>query len=127
MDTELKEVIEEIIDELDSVGQLKEFKHTPEKGLVSYHHSLGRYIRNSRNMWGSEEDTMGKWLLKEWFESKGITHPDDMSSIIILSAHRHLNNKDIKLEAQIEHYKKYWKDMENGQIDMNNLGDIYEE
>jgi hypothetical protein len=39
----------------------------------------------------------------------GIGHPEDMSGIILDSYHRHLNNKEIKLDEQIKFYKNYWE------------------
>lgn len=40
------------------------------------HHSIGRYVRNTLGLWQEGSP------LKTWFESKGFTHPDDMSSVI---------------------------------------------
>ena len=39
----------------------------------------------------------------------GITHPDDMVNIILLSAYRQLHKKPIKLKEQIQHIQEYWK------------------
>lgn len=69
--------------------------------ISNQHHSVGRYIRNS---WGLWEDSK----LKKWFNAKGIYHPDDMSSIIIITYHRKIKKKPIKLRGQIRKYRKYW-------------------
>jgi hypothetical protein len=38
----------------------------------------------------------------------GIQHPDDMSSIILNSFHRHLNDRLIVLKEQTIVYKLFW-------------------
>ena len=53
-------------------------------------------------MW--EKDTP----LVNSFKVMGISHPDDMSGIILRSAHRKLNNKPIKLSEQVKKYQEYW-------------------
>lgn len=81
-----------------------EFKTKEEdKALTELHFGTGMGIRNGWNLW------KGKNQISRFFKSKGISHPDDMSSIILTSFHRHLNNKPIDLDSQIEYYKSYWK------------------
>jgi len=46
--------------------------------------------------------------LYEWFNKNEIKHPDDMSSIILTSGYRHMNNQDIKLEEQFEEAINYY-------------------
>lgn len=73
-----------------------------EKHLSLFHHTLGEEIRNMWSMW--EKDT----LLVNSFKSIGITHADDMSGIILTSAHRKLKNKKIDLQKQVSYYQNYW-------------------
>lgn len=94
---ELKRILSE--DELNAIKLLKE------KVLFLLHHSLGRNIRNNFGLWGDSE-------LRKYFISIGVKHPDDMSSIIIKSLWRKLNNIPISLEEEVNFYKKYWKNME---------------
>lgn len=68
-----------------------------------FHDTMGKEIRNEWSMY--EKDTR----LYHSFKAIGITHPDDMSGIIIQSAHRQLNNKPIKLKEQVSKYQVYWK------------------
>jgi hypothetical protein len=82
--------------------QLVEFKSKKEDEIVEYHFSIGRWMRNFWRLWG-------KSRLKDYFNNLGIYHPDDMSGIILPSFHRHLHNKDIKLEEQIKYYQDWWK------------------
>jgi len=103
--TKIPETFDEALTECEKLlgENLKAFIILPEKDMCLYHHNLGRYIRNSWGFW------RGDGKLKKWFHDKGILHPDDMSSIIIDSTHRKLNNKPIELENQIQYYIDYWK------------------
>ena len=78
--------------------QLTEFKSKKEEKIGEYHFSIGRWIRNFWQLWGQSR-------LRVYFNNLGIYHPDNMSGIILTSFHRHLHNKDIKLEEQIKHYQ----------------------
>jgi len=66
-----------------------------------YHFGLGRWMRNNWGLWGGSR-------LSKWFKEKGVWHPDHMSSIILTSFWRHLNNKPIMLDEQIRHYQDFW-------------------
>ncbi len=81
-----------------------EFKNKNEKMAVAeLHFGTGRSIRNNWGLWA------GRNKLYRFFKSKGVSHPDDMSSIILTSFHRKLNTQPINLDSQIEDYKRYWK------------------
>lgn len=83
--------------------QLDEFKNTAEDNAVTEHHfGTGSWIRN--NWIHGDRDT----TLTNYFHSLGIFHPDDISSIILTSLHRTLNQRDIQLNKQVEKYKAYW-------------------
>jgi len=85
-----------------------EFKLKPEKEAVSeLHHSYGQYLRNQWELWNGNNE------LSLSFQEIGITHPDDISSIILTSFHRKLNNKNIEIEKQAQFYKDYWKKSES--------------
>jgi len=73
------------------------------KAIASSHHGLGQWIRNNWELW-KEEST-----LHQHFEKLGLHHADDMSGVILTSYHRHLNNKDLGLDEQINHYIDFWK------------------
>ncbi|WP_282016573.1 DUF6794 domain-containing protein [Marinifilum flexuosum] len=66
------------------------------------HIGFGRWMRNNWQLWGGSR-------LSKYFNEKGVSHPDDMTGIILDSYHRHLNGKEIALEKQIEYYQIYWK------------------
>ncbi len=67
---------------------------------ISQHQfGLGLHIRNYWGLWGQKE-------LYHFFDSLGVTHPDNMSGIILVSYHRHLSNKEIDLNGQIQELNK---------------------
>lgn len=63
---------------------------------------IGQWIRNN---WIRVDNSR----LSEYFNEKGVHHPDDISSIILTSYYRRLQNKPIELEKQISYYDLYWK------------------
>jgi hypothetical protein len=80
------------------------FKSAEEdEAVIQSHHGLGRWIRNNWGLWS--QDTK----LFEYFTNLGLHHPDDMSSVILTSYHRHLNDKKLSLDEQIKYYIEYWK------------------
>ena len=84
---------------------LAEFQSGTEAKLVKYHFGLGLWTRNNWALWKGSR-------LTSYFANLGIHHPDDMSSIIMVSFHRHLNGKPIKLDEQVRYYQAYWNSPE---------------
>lgn len=93
--------IEMFISSLDN-DEKKTLIDAGEDNIALFHHHWGRDIRNLWSMW--EKNTP----LVNDFKKIGITHPDDMSAIIMVSAIRKINNKPVKLKEQAESFKKYW-------------------
>ncbi|UOQ53845.1 DUF6794 domain-containing protein [Hymenobacter cellulosivorans] len=58
----------------------------PEYGLSRFHFGLGLWMRNSWQLWGGSR-------LQQYFEAKGVTHPDDMSGILLDTYSQYLNGK----------------------------------
>ena len=82
--------------------------------VVNAHMGLGQWMRNN---WGFWSENTNLYL---WFLTLGISHPDDMSSIILTSAYRRYHKKDIDLKQQVKDLKAYWdlwKDEESGDDD----------
>lgn len=98
--TNLEECFVTLHKELNAV-QISLVKSLPEDKMVSFHRTLGLKIRNDWGLWTNSK-------LKDYFASIGINHPDDMSSIIITSFWRHLNNFPLNLDTQIQYYKDEW-------------------
>jgi hypothetical protein len=89
------------------------FKLSKEKDcLYNTHHALGQWIRNNWGLWKKES------ALYNYFYKMGLWHADDISSVIIISYHRHINEKKINLKKQIDKYIKYWNNYQkqNGPI-----------
>ncbi len=77
-------------------------KMETKKEMIKYHFYLSFWMRNNWGLWRGSR-------LKEYFISMGITHPDDMSGIILECYYRQLHNQDWELDKQIKHYQDYWK------------------
>jgi hypothetical protein len=109
-----------------SSGQLRDFKDKDEKKAVTeLHMSVGMWIRNN---W-IHGDRNPKLI--KFFDSLNFRHPDDISSTILTSLHRKLNNRDIDLPGLIAYYEAYWKPIieceENHRskiLEWNNLFDV---
>jgi hypothetical protein len=54
--------------------------------MISYHFGLGMWMRNNWGLWGASR-------LQRYFTDKGITHPDEMSSVVLYLYHDWLNGK----------------------------------
>ena len=78
--------------------------------VITNHRILGLKIRNEWELW------KGTSKLFTFFNDMKISHPDDMSGIILTSYFRKMNNQDIKLDEQIENYLTYWNNNLNNQI-----------
>lgn len=83
----------------------QKFKEIPENELIgTVHFGLGKSLRNNWELWDAQNN------LCNYFKSKDIRHPDNISSIILISFHRRLHKKDIELDAQIKVYKDLQKE-----------------
>lgn len=110
--------INECFIELDSIfskspQELELFKKEEETTAVALaHHGIGRWIRNNWGFWTKTSK------LYNTMNDMQLWHPDDMSSVILKSYHRHINNKEINLKEQIDHYINFWAEEEkvNGPI-----------
>lgn len=95
--------LDEAIEELNRLADkqaIAKFKEGDEE-LVSkkLHFGLGRWIIHNWNMY--EGSRFSHYLRKE-----GISFPDDMARFVIVSFHRHLNNKDLDIENRIKIIKE---------------------
>jgi hypothetical protein len=83
----------------------EEFKNKNEREAVTeLHFGAGQAIRNNWGLWAKRRNS-----LVRYFNRLGIHHPDDISSIILTSFHRKLNNKAIDLDKQVESHISYWE------------------
>jgi hypothetical protein len=84
--------------------ELTNFKTKRESdAVIDLHFGVGLWIRNT---WvRGKRDT----ALTNYFHSFGIDEPDDISSVILTSLHRKLNNKPINLVKQGSAIQAYYK------------------
>ena len=84
------------------------FKNQSEDEAVSSNYfTTGLWIRN--NWIHGNGDT----ALVNYFHQIGIHNPDDISSIILTSLHRKLNNQPIDLKKQVDAYESYWNNIDD--------------
>jgi hypothetical protein len=101
----------------------KEFLKSDDSKKIAtqIHHGAGGSLRNIWYLWWNK--SMAKSVLKNvpdypqerpalvsYFNSIGIYHADDMSSIITTTLSRKLQKQDIDLDGQVKVYKKHWED-----------------
>ncbi len=80
---------------ISKTDQIK-FKQMDEVSAVKkLHFSFGRWMIHN---WGFYQGSRFSHYLKKL----GIHHPDDMATFVILSYHRNLNRKSLKIKEQIE-------------------------
>lgn len=102
------------------------FKNTLESNVLAMSHfSLGRWLRNNWYLWWNENlakeyaknnyPQVKPKIVQYFNDDLKIFHADDMSSIIILSYHRHLNGKELKVQEQVNKYLKFWADGKIGE------------
>jgi translation elongation factor P/translation initiation factor 5A len=89
-------------------------------GLSSLHMGLGMTIRNS---WicGNRSPELVKY-----FNDMEIFHPDDISTIIIKNYWYYLNGKVFDINADIAHYKEYWRKSRESELKMQKTTDDLE-
>lgn len=72
---------------------------TEEEAFHKLFFSLGRWISQK---WGFYEGSR----LSHYLKNLGVSHPEDMSQVVIVSYHRYLNKKPLEMKAQIEAIKE---------------------
>jgi hypothetical protein len=85
---------------------IREMKSGTEEDMYVCHFGLGKWMRNHWGLWSDS-------VLAEYFNTIGISHPDDMSGIILTSYYRYLHNEPINLNEQVQYYKNYWEKVSN--------------
>ncbi len=76
--------------------------------LKNTHFTTGRFIRNEWLYDRILGFNIGDSDLKEQLLEMGIPSNDDMSSLILRTYYRHLNNKDLKVDQQIIDIQNYY-------------------
>ena len=100
----LYEAVNLLDDLIDDEEDRKLFQETSvEEVETTYHHTLGRYLRNEWRLW--TEGTP----MRDWFISMGLEHADDMSSIIISAWWHQLNDIEFDFIGRVELAAAYWR------------------
>lgn len=88
------------------INDLNYFVNLKRDDLSLLHHTLGRWVRNNWKLWE-------KGPLVKYFNDMGVTHPDDMSSIVLEYVWCSLRKETFDLNSEIEKFQNHWKQMEN--------------
>lgn len=72
---------------------------TEDEAVHKLFFSLGRWISQK---WGFYEGSR----LSHYFKTLGVTYPEDMSQLVIVSYHRYLHKKPLEIKDQIEAIKE---------------------
>lgn len=76
-----------------------------ESDMIEYHFGLGMWMRNNWGLWS------GKSRLLPIFETKGITHPDNMSGYILETYKEYAVSK-ARNSASVDSLYRVWQDIE---------------
>lgn len=96
-------------DEEDAFRELKRLGE--QSGLTKFRNAPEDSIRRKLHF------GLGKWMMKNWqlmdgsrlshsLKKQGLLHPDDMVEYLIVTFHRHLNDRPLESKALIEAYNE---------------------
>lgn len=104
-----------------------------EMELAEYHFSIGLWMRNNWGLWGGSR-------LQQYFFSKNVMHPDNMSGIILVAYNKYLNGQNLNIDTIINEQKirnekllmptavvEVYKKKRNGKRKICNVNEINEE
>jgi hypothetical protein len=87
------------LNRLSDQAGIEKFKNAPESSVAQSHFGLQKWVELN---WGLEEGSRISHYLKQ----KGISKPEDMSNVIVITYHRFLNGKPLMLEEEIARINK---------------------
>jgi hypothetical protein len=88
------------LNRLSDPAGLIQFKAAPEDSIRrKLHFGLGRWILVN---WGLEEGSR----IAHYMKQRGVSHPDDMVEVIIITWHRRLNQQPLKFEDEVAMIEK---------------------
>jgi thymidylate synthase (FAD) len=79
------------------------------RGYVPFHATIGRWIRNAWGLWSTPGGP-----LKEHLASLGLTHPDDMSGVVLAAYVARLRGTGFDLPAAVARYRRFWEAPRSG-------------
>ncbi|HYN86440.1 MAG TPA: DUF6794 domain-containing protein [Pyrinomonadaceae bacterium] len=75
--------LDKLLTEIDK----KEMRELPTRdGMLRYHLTLGMWMRNNWRLWGGSR-------LQKYFADRGVTHPEEMSSVVLYHYHDWLRGR----------------------------------
>ena len=77
---------------------------TVKTALARGHHSFGQWIRNNFGLWEEETNDLKQWFIDNYF----ITHPDDISSMILVNFHERKNGNVPDMNKEANRYHEFW-------------------
>ena len=92
--------------------KLKAKEMAEKEFTIQAHFGFGMWMRNNWQLWSGSR-------LSKYFNEIGISHPDDMSGIILDSYHRYLRKELINLDEQVQYYKNFWEETTAEQDKLN--------
>ncbi len=87
----------------------EEFKALAYDDIGGGHFGVGMWMRNNWGLWGGGP-------LGRHFNELGITHPDDMSGIVLTSYWLRLHACPLRLDEQVGFYRGYWNLPEDADV-----------
>ena len=96
------------LNKLFSPDDIRRIKAAPETDMFEYQLGWGTWMRSNWGLWQGSR-------LAQWFNAQGVTHPDDMASIILDSYWRRLHARPVRFEEQVKYYRDFWQKAEEGQ------------
>ena len=84
-----------------SPGHLAFIRDSLSEDMSRLHFGLGLGLRNKWGLWAGSR-------LATYFQSIAITHPDDMSAIILNSLWRRIHGRPLRLGEQVAFHQRYW-------------------
>jgi len=91
------------------------FKNVPEEiAARKLHFSLGRWIIHNWGFYGGSR-------LSAYLQDIGLSYPDDMARLLIITYHRYLNKKDLDVKNLVTHFQEmrrqeYLEEIQEGEI-----------
>lgn len=104
---DLPKTLDETFDFLDNmeIGGIEDWlKEDIKKSLGMAHSGLGMWLRNNLGLWVDPPNELKQWFFDNYF----ISHPDDISSLILINYHQRKNNIVPNLSEEANRYHEHW-------------------
>ncbi len=96
---DLEDAFVELNKRIDAESKAKFKSVSEEEAVHKLYFSLGRWVIENWGFYGGSR-------LSHYLKELGIAHPEDMAQFIIVSYHRNLNRKELKIKEQVQVYQE---------------------